>query len=73
MSKCEIVAIIGPSGSGKSTMLRAIAGIFSPDKGTIDLHENSISLLSIGVGFNISFSRNFNIVQSKRKGQSEGR
>ena len=39
------------SGSGKSTTLRAIAGIFSPDKGKIDLHGNSISLLSIGVGF----------------------
>ena len=33
-------------------MLRAIAGIFSPDKGKIDLHGHSISLLSIGVGFN---------------------
>ncbi|MBR1416895.1 MAG: ABC transporter ATP-binding protein [Bacilli bacterium] len=48
----KILGIIGKNGSGKSTMLRAIAGIFSPDKGSIDLHDNSISLLSIGVGFN---------------------
>ena len=48
----KILGIIGKNGSGKSTMLRAIAGIFSPDKGTIDLHGRSISLLSIGVGFN---------------------
>ena len=48
----KILGIIGKNGSGKSTTLRAIAGIFSPDKGTIDLHGNSISLLSIGVGFN---------------------
>lgn len=48
----KILGIIGKNGSGKSTMLRAIAGIFSPDKGKIDLHGNSISLLSIGVGFN---------------------
>jgi len=48
----KILGIIGKNGSGKSTMLRAIAGIFSPDKGSIDLHGNSISLLSIGVGFN---------------------
>ena len=48
----KILGIVGKNGSGKSTMLRAIAGIFSPDKGTIDLHGNSVSLLSIGVGFN---------------------
>lgn len=32
-------------------MLRAISGIFSADSGSINLHGNSISLLSIGVGF----------------------
>lgn len=47
----KILGIIGKNGSGKSTMLRSIAGIFSPDEGTIDLHGNSVSLLSIGVGF----------------------
>ena len=47
----KIIGLIGKNGSGKSTMLRAIAGIFSADKGTIDLHGNTISLLSIGVGF----------------------
>lgn len=49
--KGKIIGIIGKNGSGKSTLLRAIAGIFSPDKGSIDLHGNSVSLLSIGVGF----------------------
>ena len=34
----EIVGIIGRNGSGKSTMLRAIAGIFAPDEGSIDIH-----------------------------------
>lgn len=47
----KILGIIGKNGSGKSTMLRSLAGIFSPDKGTIDLHGNTVSLLSIGVGF----------------------
>ena len=49
--KGEILGICGKNGSGKSTLLRAISGIFSADKGKIDLHGNSISLLSIGVGF----------------------
>ena len=48
----KILGIIGKNGSGKSTLLRAIAGVFSPDKGSINLHNNSVSLLSIGVGFN---------------------
>lgn len=47
----KIVGIVGKNGSGKSTILRAIAGIFSADSGTIDLHGNNVSLLSIGVGF----------------------
>ena len=60
----KILGIIGKNGSGKSTMLRAIAGIFSPDKGTINLHGNSISLLSIGVGFNKKLSGYENIYLS---------
>lgn len=51
IKKGEIVGICGKNGSGKSTLLRAIAGIFSADKGSIDLNNNSVSLLSIGVGF----------------------
>ena len=49
--KGQILGICGKNGSGKSTLLRAISGIFSADKGSINLYGNSISLLSIGVGF----------------------
>ncbi len=51
VEKGKILGFIGKNGSGKSTTLRALAGIFSPDTGTIDLHGNTVSLLSIGVGF----------------------
>lgn len=60
----KILGIVGKNGSGKSTMLRAIAGIFSPDKGKIDLHGHSISLLSIGVGFNKKLTGRENIYLS---------
>ena len=62
--KGQILGIVGKNGSGKSTLLRAIAGIFSPDEGTIDLHGHSISLLSIGVGFQSKLSGRENIYLS---------
>lgn len=62
--KGQIVGICGKNGSGKSTLLRAIAGIFSADSGTFNLHGNSISLLSIGVGFQKSLSGYENIFLS---------
>ena len=49
--KGQILCICGKNGSGKSTLLRAISGIFSPDSGSINLHGNTISLLSILVVF----------------------
>ncbi|MCD8331395.1 MAG: ABC transporter ATP-binding protein [Oscillospiraceae bacterium] len=62
--KGEIWGIIGKNGSGKSTMLNAISGIFAPNSGTIDLHGHSVSLLSIGVGFNKKISGRENIILS---------
>lgn len=60
----EILGIIGKNGCGKSTMLRTIAGIMAPNSGTIDLHNNTVSLLSIGVGFNKNISGRENIILS---------
>jgi molybdate transport system ATP-binding protein len=31
----ELVALFGPSGAGKTTILRILAGLTKPDKGTI--------------------------------------
>lgn len=64
VEKGEILGIVGKNGSGKSTMLRAIAGIFSPNSGTIDLHGNSVALLAIGVGFQKELTGRENIVLS---------
>ena len=60
----EIVGIIGKNGSGKSTMLRAIGGIFSADSGSIELESDSVSLLSIGVGFQKKLTGRENILLS---------
>ena len=60
----KILGIIGKNGSGKSTMLNALAGIFAPDEGTIDLKGHSVSLLSIGVGFQKAMKGRENIILS---------
>lgn len=64
LEKGEILGIVGKNGSGKSTMLRAIAGIFAPNSGSVDLHGNSVSLLSLGVGFQRELTGRENIVLS---------
>ena len=51
VEKGETVGIVGENGSGKSTLLSALAGIYHPDEGKIDIKCDTISLLALGVGF----------------------
>ena len=62
--KGKIIGIIGKNGSGKSTLLKTIAGVFSPDEGTIDTFGNRLSLLAIGIGFQTMLSGYENIFLS---------
>jgi len=43
-------ALIGASGSGKTTLLRVLAGVFAPDRGSIEVHGRVASLLSVDAG-----------------------
>lgn len=45
------VGIVGANGAGKSTLLRVIAGVLSPDAGTVALSGEVGSLLELGAGF----------------------
>ncbi len=50
----ELMALLGPSGCGKTTLLRLIAGLDTPDSGSIHLHGRDVTQLAArhrGVGF----------------------
>ncbi|MBO6933418.1 MAG: sn-glycerol-3-phosphate ABC transporter ATP-binding protein UgpC [Deltaproteobacteria bacterium] len=41
----ELVVLVGPSGCGKSTLLRCLAGLETPDHGTIRIGERDVTRL----------------------------
>ena len=47
----DALGIIGRNGVGKSTLLKLMAGIMSPDRGTIHNRSNGTALLSLQIGF----------------------
>jgi putative ABC transport system ATP-binding protein len=42
----EVVAVMGPSGSGKSTLLHCLAGIVTPDAGSITYNGREVTAMS---------------------------
>lgn len=52
ITKGEFFGIVGRNGSGKSTLLKLLAGIYSPDKGHIQINGKLTPFIELGVGFN---------------------
>jgi sulfate/thiosulfate transport system ATP-binding protein len=50
----QLTAVLGPSGGGKSTLLRVIAGLETPDSGTVIINDNDVTGVPArqrGIGF----------------------
>ncbi len=52
IKKGEFFGIVGRNGSGKSTLLKLLAGVYSPDRGSITINGNLTPFIELGVGFN---------------------
>jgi ABC-2 type transport system ATP-binding protein len=50
--KGEFFGIVGRNGSGKSTMLKILAGIYQPTKGSVRTEGRIAPFIELGVGFN---------------------
>ena len=52
IKKGEFFGIVGRNGSGKSTMLKLLAGIYQPTKGSVTIDGKLVPFIELGVGFN---------------------
>lgn len=51
VARGETVGIVGRNGCGKTTLLRLLAGILRPDRGSLHVEGRVASLLALGAGF----------------------
>jgi len=61
IKKGETLGIIGENGSGKSTLLKIIAGVLTPDSGSVKVNGKIALFLELGDGFNPELTTEDNV------------
>lgn len=61
VEKGDFFGIVGRNGSGKSTLLKCIAGVYTPNQGSIDVAGSLVPFIELGVGFNDELSGRDNV------------
>lgn len=61
IKKGEFFGIVGRNGSGKSTLLKLLAGIYTPDSGSIQISGKLTPFIELGVGFSPELSGRENV------------
>lgn len=59
--KGDVFGILGTNGSGKSTVLKIIAGVLEPSKGSCFVDGNIAPLIELGAGFDMELTARENI------------
>ncbi len=57
----DVFGLVGTNGSGKSTMLKIIAGVLDPTRGTCEVNGSIAPLIELGAGFDMELSARENI------------
>ena len=51
VNKGEFLAIVGPSGCGKSTLLSLLAGLLTPEEGSVYIGDAPLKEAQAGIGY----------------------
>ena len=57
----EVVGLIGSNGAGKSTMLKIVAGVLKPTKGSVATYGNICPMIELGAGFDMELTARENV------------
>lgn len=57
----EVVGLIGSNGAGKSTMLKVVAGVLKPTKGSVAAYGNICPMIELGAGFDMELTARENV------------
>ena len=61
LEKGDSLGLIGLNGSGKSTMLKTIAGVLKPTKGSVRVYGTIAPLIELGAGFDFDLTAKENV------------